>query len=507
MAKKVSFEKEALDEMLIGMRTVTSAVGKTIGPRGTNVFVDNATTPRFTNDGARIAHEIAPLENNLQNAGAWVARNACAQTNDDAGDGTTTTLVLLQAVVDECLKRPENRTQIMHSLLEAKKKAIDLLKKQSKQITQKDIINVARISAENEELAQLVTEVVKKVGAKTIITVEDRQDGFESDYKLVQGYEAHVGFMSPYFRNDQTRARAVHTDIHVLVTRRKIGNLNDLTEISKTLEKEKISNLVIVGEEIDEKMVGVFVKTNMMGAMNLLAIKATGPLLEDIAAAVGATLIDDAVGITFDTMDKKHLGFAAKVICDEKNTIFTSGATSAHKHAKRLEAFAAENPNGFEKKRLLERAQKLKGGIAVIRIGAHTDAERNYLKDKAEDTIHAVQSALEEGVVEGGGIALYRIAQQLTRSISIGESIIRMALKAPIKQIIENAGGDYTEIISHLPPKQGYDAKKDCYSDFFKEGILDPTKVERAAMENAISTAAHFITTHAAIVEVPEEKK
>lgn len=503
--KRVSFDEEALQGMLTGMRTVTEAVSRTLGPCGTNVFVDNATTPRFTNDGARIAHEIT-LPDPLENAGAWVARNACSQTNDDAGDGTTTTTVLLQSIVDECFKRPENKTVIMHSLMEAKKKVLELLKKQSKTITQKDVINVARISAENEELAQLITEVVKKVGSKAVVTVEDRQDGFESDYKLVQGYEAHVGFMSPYFRNDPTRARAVHTDIYVLCTRRKIGNLNDLVEISKTLEKNKISSLVVVGEEIDEKMVGVFVQTNMTGAMNLLAIKATGPLLEDIAAATGATLIDDGVGITFETMDKSHLGHAAKVICDEKSTVFTSGATSAHKHAKRLEAFAAENPNQFEGKRLKERAQKLKGGIAVIRIGAHTDAERNYLKDKAEDTIHAVQSALEEGVVQGGGISLYRITESL-RGTSVGEEILRKSLSAPLKQIVSNAGKEYAGVIKNLPLGKGYNAKTDSYEDFLKTGVLDPTRVERCAIENAVSTAAHFITTHASIVAHVEENK
>lgn len=497
--KKVSFDTEALDGMLKGMRTVTEAVSRTIGPCGTNVFVDSVVTPRFTNDGARIAHEIS-LPDKLENAGAWVARNACSQTNDDAGDGTTTTLVLLQAVIDECFKRPENKTIVMHSLMEAKRKALDLLKKQSRSITQKDVLSVARISAENEELAQLVTEVVKKVGSKAVVTVEDRQDGFESDYKLVQGYEAHVGFMSPYFRNDPTRARAVHSDIHVLVTRRKIGNLNDLTEISKTLEANKISSLVVVGEEIDEKMVGVFVRTNAMGSMNLLAIKATGPLLEDIASATGATLINDEAGVTFETMDKSHLGFAAKVICDEKNTIFTSGAMSAIKQAKRLEAFATENPNQFEAKRMKERAQKLRGGIAVIRIGAHTDAERNYLKDKAEDTIHAVQSALEEGVVAGGGISLYQISQSISDK-TVGTAILQRALTAPLRQIIANAGKDYAEIVKNLPQGKGYDAKKDCYSDFFKEGILDPTRVERCALENAISTAAHFITTHASITD------
>lgn len=502
--KQVDFLPTALDKMRVGINVVAEAVGKTIGPKGTNVFLDDPVSPKFTNDGHSIAHRIV-LKDKLENAGAWVARNACAQTNDDAGDGTTTTVVLLKAIIDECLARPENRTLVMQSLMQAKGKVLTALKKQAKQISQKGVINVARISAENEDLAQLITEVVNKVGYKAVITVEDRQDGFESDYKLVQGYEAHVGFMSPYFRNDQVKARAVYGDIPVLCTAKKLGTVQDLKMFEK-FAQEGISSLVIVAEEIEPTILGIFVATKMSGKMNLLVIKATGPLLEDIAAATGASVISDETGVTFDNFDvKEHLGMAKKVICEEKKTVFISGSPTAKKQADRLEAFAASNPNQFEAKKLRERAAKLKGGIAVIRIGAHTDAERNYLRDKADDTVHSVQSALEEGVVEGGGMALYTIASTI-RPKTIGDYILQKSLTAPLKQIVQNAGKEYAEIIKGLPTSQGYDAKNDCYSDFFKEGILDPVKVERCALENAISTAAHFITTHASITDYEEVK-
>lgn len=504
MAKDVTFNPIALAKMRKGIDIVAEAVGGTLGPRGRNVFVDDPVSPKFTNDGASIAHHIT-LTDKLENAGAWVAKNACAQTNDDAGDATSTTVVLLKAVVDECFERPENKMLVMQSLLEAKKKVLEALKKQSKTITQKEVINVARISAENEELAQLVTEVVGKVGPKAVITVEDRQDGFETDYKLVQGYEAHVGFMSPYFRNEQNKARAVHTDIPVLCTAKKLGTVQDLKMFDKFSEAG-INSLVIVAEEIEPQILGIFVATHATGKMQLLVIKAQGPLLEDIAAATGATVISDETGVTFDNLDpKKHLGMAKKVLCEEKKTVFISGSPTATKQAKRLEEFATLNPNQLEAKKLRERAAKLKGGIAVIRIGAHTDAERNYLKDKAEDTVHSVQSALEEGVVEGGGIALYRISESL-RGSSVGEETLRRALSAPLRQIVLNAGKEYATVIKNLPANHGYDAKKDCYCDFFKEGILDPTRAERCALENAISTAAHFITTHASITEAEEKK-
>lgn len=504
MSKVVHSKQFALEEMRKGIDTVAEAVGNTIGPMGTNVFLDDPVSPKFTNDGASIAHVIQ-LEDRLQNAGAWVARNACAQTNDDAGDGTTTTVVVLKAVIDECLARPENKTQIMQSLLVAKDKALTLLKKQARPITQKEVINVAKISAENEELAQLVTEVVGKVGAKAVITVEDRRDGFESDYKIVQGYEAHVGFMSPYFRNDPEKARAVYDDIAVLCTAKKLGTIQDV-KFFEQLAAQNIGELVIVAEEIEPSILGIFVATKMSGKMNLLVIKAQGPLLEDIANATGASLIGDDTGLTFENLDvKKHLGKVQRIICEEKKTVFISNAKSAKMHAERLEAWASGNPNQLEQKKLRERAAKLKGGVAVIRIGAHTDAERNYLKDKAEDTVHSVQSALQEGVVMGGGMALYRIAEEL-KPKTVGEAILGKALTAPLRAIVSNAGREYADVIKSLPEGQGYNAKIDKYQDFWKAGVLDPLKVERCVLENAITTAAHFISTHSAIVDYVEPK-
>lgn len=505
MSKSISFENEALEGMRRGMKKVHRAVNGTYGPRGTNVFIDDPVSPKFTNDGHFIAHCIELLDK-LENAGAWVVKNVCAQTNEDAGDGTTTVSVLLESLIDEALSRPENKTLLMQSLMEAKTKILALLKKQVKAIKQKDVINVARISSENEGLAQLITEVVGKVGPKATITVEDRLDGFESDYKLVQGYEAHVGFESPYFINQKGKAMAIHEDIHVLCVQKKLGTVNDL-KMFEQLEKEKINRLVIVAQEIDEQILGIFAATNVSRKMSLLVIKATGSLLEDIAAAVGASIIGDETGITFENFDaSQHLGKANKVICEEKKTIFMSSAPSANKHAKRLLALAETNMNGFEAKKLRERAAKLRGGIAVIRIGAHTDAERNYLRDKADDTVHSVQSALEEGVVVGGGMALYRIATSL-KPRTIGEQILSRALTSPLKQIVSNAGKEYADVIKNLPQGYGYDAKRDRYCDFFKEGILDPFKVERCAVENAISTAAHFVTTHASIVEYVEPSK
>lgn len=505
MAKSIEFDKDALGGMLRGMKKVHKAVNGTYGPRGTNVFLDDPVSPKFTNDGHSIAHRIE-LPDKLENAGAWVVRNACAQTNDDAGDGTTTVSVLLESIIEESLARPENKTLVMQSLMEAKDKVLVSLKKLSKTITQKDVISVARISAENESLAQLITEVVGKVGAKATIAIEDRIDGFESDYKLMQGYEAHVGFESPCFINQKGKALAIHEDIAVLCVQKRMGTVNDL-KMFEQFEKEKINRLVIVAQEIDEQIKGIFAATHVSRKMELLVIKAQGSLLEDIAAATGASVISDETGITFENFDaKKHLGHANKVICEEKKTVFISGASSASKHANRLLALAESNMNGFEKKKLRERAAKLKGGIAVIRIGAHTDAERNYLRDKADDTVHSVQNALEEGVVQGGGITLYRISENL-KGKSVGEEILARALKAPLRKIVENTGKDYAQIIKELPEGQGYDAKKARYCDFFKEGILDPLKVERCCVENSISTAALFITTHCSLVDYVQETK
>jgi len=505
MSKEVLFEKEAIRRIKYGLDTVCNAVVGTIGPAGSNVFLDDMLTPKITNDGVSIANQIT-LEDKFENMGAWLAKNAASQTNDDAGDATTTTLALLQATTDECLARPEKPVIIMRSLMDAKKKVHAELKKQARPISPKEAISVARISAENEELAQLVHEVVVKVGHKSVIAIEDNKEGFSSDYKIVQGYEANVGFMSPYFRNDPEKARAVHENIAVLCTAKKLTTIQDL-KIFEKFEAQKITSLVIIAEDIDPQILGIFVQSHLVRKMELLVIRATGPLLEDIAASVGASIISEDTGISFENFDpKKHLGKAKRVVSEEKKTVFISNAPSASMHASRLEALAKENPNMFEQKKYRERASKLRGGVAVIRIGAHTDSERNYLKDKAEDCVNAVKSAIEEGVVEGGGMTLYRIANAM-KPKTPGEEILKRSLTAPLRKIIQNTGKDYADILKDLPKGMGYDAKNDVYADFWKEGILDPVKAERCAIENAVSTAALFITTHAAVSDYVEPKK
>lgn len=505
MSKDVLFDKEARDGLKYGLDTVFNAVSRTLGPRGTNVFIDDQISPKFTNDGVSIANAIS-LPGKFENAGAWVAKNAAGQTNDDAGDGTTTTVVVLHDTVDECIKRPENPMEVMGSILKAKDKVIEKLKKNAKPITKDDLKKVVYVSAEahasseNKALADTIAEVVGKVGADAIVTVEDRKDGFQTDYQLVQGYEAHVGFMSPYFRNDPVKARAVHEDIAVLCSAKKFATVQDLKFFKKLADKN-INSLVVVAEDVEPSILGMFVATKVSGSMNLLVIRATGPLLEDIAAATGSTLIADDTGITFENFDPtKHLGRADRIVCEEKRTLFTSGAKSAGDQAKRLEKMAENNPNMFEVQKYKERAQKLRGGIAVIRIGAYTDSVRNYLKDKAEDAVKAAQAALQEGVVQGGGMELYRIASSM-RPKTVGEEILKKSLTSPLRIIVENAGEEYAEVIKNLPEGMGYDASTKTYKDFLKEGIVDPVKVTRCAVENAVSTAALFFTSHAAITE------
>ena len=501
--KKVTFDKSAMDKMRVGLDKTANAVSGTIGPRGRNVFIGDQMTPKVTNDGHTIASQIS-FPDKLEELGSYVVRNTSGQQNDDVGDGTTTVTVLLQSIIHEALKRPENPMQIRTSLNEAGKKLLKILAKKSIKINKADILKVALISAENEELAKLITEIINKLGEKAIINVEDSKT-FATDYEVVDGYEAHVGFMSPHFITDKKTARAVYSDIPVLVTEKKISNISDIAPLFEQFKKAGIGQCVIVCEDIDDAMLGVFVVNKNMGQFNALVIRATGPLLLDIEGATGAKAISNNNGITFASVKLEHLGKAKKIVCDANKTLFLGNKESAHRHALNLEKQADNEANMFVAKKLRERVAKLRGGVAVLRIGAPTDLEREYLKFKAEDSVKAVQAALAEGVVEGGGMTLWRIASDM-KPKTIGEEILKKALTAPLRKIIENAGKDYAEIIRNLGQKEGYDAKEDKYVDMIKAGIIDPTKVERCALENAISNAGSFITTFCVISDYVEPK-
>lgn len=502
--KEVLFKKEAFEKLLKGLDKTANTIAGTIGPNGRNVMIDDPMLPHITNDGSTIANSIS-FTDKFENLGCWVVKNTSSQTNDDAGDGTTTTAVLLQEIIHQSLERPENPMVIKNSLQEACKMIIEKLKEVSKPISLKDIKKVALISSENEEIAEIVTEVIKKVGEKGVIVVEESKT-FETSYEIQDGYEANVGFMSPYFANDATGTKAVYEDIPVFCSQKKISTVQDIKPLFDQLTAIKQNKIVIVCEDIDPQIAGILVANKIQGSLGVLVIKTSGTNLEDISATVGATMISDINGIGFDKLEiDKHLGLAERVDCSEKKTLFVAKTKQGEDLANRLKKQADMCNNQFEKEILLKRVAKLTGGIAVIKIGSATDLDRVYKKHKTDDTVAAVKSALAEGVVEGGGMALWRISQELAPK-TIGEEILKKALSAPLKKIIENSGKDYTEIVNRFSSFKtagfaGYDAKNDKIVDMIENDIIDPTKVERVALENAVSNASVFITTHAVICD------
>lgn len=507
MAKQVLFGKEAMDKLMVGFDKLALSIMGTLGPKGRNVLLDDPMMPRVINDGATIGRETV-FDDPWEKLGSWPVRNTSSQTNDDAGDGTTTTAVLLHALVHEAQKSPISSVEIGNSLLEASKKVVKLIQKSARKIKDGDIDKVALISAENEELAKVISTIIKKQGKDVLFMVEDNREGEGIVVETVEGYEAHVGFVSPVYITDRKRSRAIHEKIAVLVSEKKISNIGEVTPIFDALALEKINNLVIVAPEYDEGMLAVFAATHAMRKMSLLVIRATGPLLEDIAGSVGATTISESTGVTFHSFEVgKHLGFAKKVVSGTDKTLFIPlRKERALDYANILESRMNAEMNGFRKQKLLERVAKLRSGVAVVKIAAATDTEREYLKLKADDASHAVVCALDEGVVEGGGMTLWRIASQM-KPKTIGEEILKRALTAPLKTICANGDKDYTEVVSQMPDGYGYDAKKDKYVDMWQAGIIDPAKVERIALENSVSTAAKFITTFCAIAEMPPKKE
>jgi len=501
MSKTVSFGKVGMDKLVKGMDIAAEAVGGTIGPKGRNAFIWDVYTPKITNDGVTVANKVI-LDDPEEDAGAYVIRNVTSQTNDDVGDGTTTTAVLTQAIIHACLERPENPMEVRTSLNEAVQKVFSALEATSTKITKDDIKRVALISAEDETLASIISEVTQKLGEKAVINVEDSKT-LVTDYEIVDGYEAEAGYLSPYFA-DQKTGKATLTEVPVLVTDRKISNVADLKPLFEHFQKNGIGSCVIVCDDIDDTMLGVLVANKVTGKFQSLVIKAHGDTLRDIEGAVGAQRISASTGITFHGIKDEHFGFAKKVVADQHKTLFLGDGVAAKDYASILEKEFELEPNIYRKKKLEERIAQLRGGIAVLRIAASTDFEREYLKLKAEDAIKAVQSALAEGIVEGGGMALWRIAQSLEGK-TIGEAILKKALTKPLRKIIENAGKDYAEIVMSLPEGKGYDAKNDTYSNLIQEGIVDPAKVERKAVANAVSAAGTFCTTFVVLTDKKDE--
>lgn len=513
---------ESMNEMLEGFNQAADAIGGTIGPKGRNVFIDG-NIPRITNDGAKIGNEMI-FKDRVKNAGAYIIRNVSAQQLDDVGDGTTTVSVLTQAILHECLKRPENVMEIDQSLKKSGNKILKILSKKGKKINKKDIEKVALISAENPLLAKLIAEIIGKLGDTAVINVEDSKT-FATTYEITDGYEVHLGSMSPRFINDKKTARTMYTDIPILCTEKKISNLADIAPIFNSFafetdkegkvifedekpvpSKNPITSCVFVCDDIDDSMLGMLVQNFEMKTFNALVIRATSLFLEDIAGYTGAKLISNSTGLGFQNFKREYLGFAKKIVSDANKTLFLGNGFSHKQYVKELTAKMEGEPNIYTQENMKKRVAKLSGGIAVLKIGASTDTEREPIKDKAEDAVKATQAALAEGIVEGGGMALYRIASEM-KPKTIGEEILKKSLTAPLRKIIQNAGKDYAEVIKNMPDGLGYDAKNDKYVNMMEVGIIDPIKVERCALENSISAVSKFITVFLTIVDAKEDKK
>ena len=500
MSKKVSFHEKATAKIMTGMEIASNAVIGTIGPKGKNVYFEDKYTPTITNDGATIASKII-LKDKEEDVGAYLIRNVSAQQNDDVGDGTTTVVALTQAIIKEAIKRPENPNVVKESLNQAKQGIIDKLEQRKVTIPIEEIEKVTLISTENAKLATLIAEIVQKLGTNAHVAVEDAT-GFETTSEIVEGYETKHGFMSPHFADKKT-GQAILEDVAVLVSEKKISNLIDIKPLLDKLGEAQMGSCVIVCDDIEESILGVLVANKAMGRFQSIVIRASGDDLKDIAGSVGATIVSPETGVTLAKIELSHLGHAKKVVCDAHKTLFIGEPGVAKEYADELERSEPYEENMFRKERLRLRVAELRGGVGIIKVGASSDFEREYLKLKAQDGIKATLAALEEGVVEGGGMTLWRIAQEMTGE-TCGEEVLKRALTAPLKAIIANTGEDYGEIIRNMPADQGYNAKTNKIENLIEAGVIDPKKVERCAVENAISAASTFITIFATITEEDE---
>ena len=531
MTKEVIFKDEARKRMKRGMDVVADAVRATIGPRGRNAIIDRGFgSPSITNDGVSIAKEIE-LKDKIENLGASIIKEVANKTNDNAGDGTSTATVLTHAIVTEGMKVVAMGANPM-SLKTGIQKASELIRseldKNAKKISSdEEIIHVASVSAESEEIGKIIAETIKKVGNDGVITVEESQTiGIDND--VVEGIEFSRGYVSPYMITNPEKMRAELKNPMILVTDHKVNSMKEILPLLEELARMGKKELVIIADEIEGEALATFILNKLRGAMNILAIKAPGfgdskkQELIDIATVTGATFIDSGLDMKLEDVTVEQLGTADKVVASKDNTIIIGGKgdeTRIKQYIDYLKKQLNSTESKWDKEKIEKRIAKLSGGVAVIRVGAATESEMKYLKDKIEDAVNATKAALEEGIIAGGGTALVKIADKLKGKTMknfmdeerAGFELVLRALEAPLRQIAKNAGKDDGVILAKVREGgelSGYNAKKDTFvEDMIKEGIIDPVKVTKSAVLNAASAASVFLTTEVAVSDLPEEKE
>ena len=528
MAKEIKFDIEARDGLKKGVDALANSVKVTLGPKGRNVILSKSFGgPQVTKDGVTVAKEIE-LENELENMGAQMVKEVASKTNDLAGDGTTTATVLAQAIVKEGLKNVASGANPM-DLKRGIDKAVvcitDELSKQSKQVgnSSEKIQQVASVSANNDDtVGNLIAQAFEKVGKEGVITVEEAK-GTDTYVDVVEGMQFDRGYLSPYFVTNADKMITELEKPYILLFDKKISNLQEILPILEPVSQSGRS-LLIIAEDVEGQALATLVVNKLRGGLKIAAVKAPGfgdrrkAMLEDISILTGGTVISEERGFSIENADLKMLGTAETVTIDKDNTTIVNGAGKADDIKARVNQIKAQietTTSDYDKEKLQERLAKLAGGVAVLYVGAPSEVEMKEKKDRVDDALHATRAAVEEGIVAGGGVALIRTKEKLSKLNSensdenTGIQIVEKAIEAPIRTIVENAGGEGSIVISKVLESKdniGYDAKREDYVDMLKAGIIDPKKVTRIALENAASVAGMILTTECAVVEIKEEK-
>ncbi|PSJ55053.1 chaperonin GroEL [Pseudaminobacter soli (ex Li et al. 2025)] len=527
-AKEVLFDAEAREKMLRGVHILADAVKVTLGPKGRNVVIDRSFgAPRITKDGVTVAKEIE-LADKFENMGAQLVREVASRTSSAAGDGTTTATVLAQAIVEEgnkAIASGRNPMDLKRGIDLAVNAVVADLKKNARKVTRNDeIAQVGTISANGDhEIGRFLAEAMQKVGNDGVITVEEAKTA-TTELEIVEGMQFDRGYISPYFVTDQKKMRVEFEEPYILIYEKKLASLQAMLPVLEAAVKSG-KPLLIIAEDVEGEVLATLVVNKLRGGLKVAAVKAPGfgdrrkAMLEDIAILTGGSAISEDLGIKLEHVTLQMLGSARKVMIEKETTTIVGGAGSKAEiegRIRQIKQQIEETTSDYDKEKLQERLAKLAGGVAVIRVGGATETEVRERRDRVDDALHATRAAVEEGILPGGGVALLRAGNALdglkpqNEDQRVGIEIVRRAIEAPARQIAENAGTDGSVIVSKLrenaDPAYGWNAQTGKYGDLFKQGVIDPVKVVRAALEGAGSIAGLLVTTEAMVAEKPKKE-
>ena len=527
-AKEVKFHTEAREKMLRGVDILANAVKVTLGPKGRNVVIDKSFgAPRVTKDGVTVAKEIE-LEDKFENMGAQMVREVASKTNDLAGDGTTTATVLAQAIVKEGAKAVAsgmNPMDLKRGIDKAVEAVVAELKARARKVTRNDeIAQVGTISANGDaEIGRFLAEAMEKVGNEGVITVEEAKTA-ETELEVVEGMQFDRGYLSPYFITNQDKMRVELEEPYVLIHEKKLSNLQALLPVLEAVVQSS-KPLLIIAEDVEGEALATLVVNKLRGGLRVAAVKAPGfgdrrkAMLEDIAVLTGGTAISEDLGIKLENVTLQMLGRAKKVVIEKENTTIVDGVGRKEEiqgRVAQIKAQIEETTSDYDREKLQERLAKLGGGVAVIRVGGSTEVEVKERKDRVDDALHATRAAVEEGVLPGGGVALLRAAKALdavqvdNADQKTGVEIVRRAIETPVRQIAENAGAEGSIIVGKLREKSefgwGWNAQTNEFGDLYGQGVIDPAKVVRTALQDAASVAGLLVTTEAMVAEKPKKE-